>query len=304
MSRLSFALIIVLLGLFPAMKAGDPIIGPTVLDCLKDGFDAVFKYESYSGISFFSHLYQKTEKSDVLLRKSTKVFDVPKLVMHIENPLIETSYEESLKPTDLTALAHPIVVPIADADCLIDEFIATERDTQRSLIWKHSVLKLLERNFTDTIVTMGDRLRFEKEVVIEAMPFGICHANFTYSTEDKRFMLEFHGKREACDGNYSAQFLNYLKGYEDNKITGVTNETVFTYTLYFDKATHQFVKDVFKVQGKFIGEEILFYGPDAVPQKREIPFEVQDRIEFQQYRPILEEFDETTITQLYNGTNF
>lgn len=309
MARRNFALIIGLFGWIGA--TADSIIGSTVVDSLKEGFDSVYKCEMHSTVSFLAHPHQVAETSDVLLRKAKNTFDVPKFIMYIENPVIESDPKEPLTPTDLSALALPILVPVVpdpDAEFLIDEFIATKADTFKSLTWKNSVLRLLERNISAVVTEMKDklvdRLHFERKANLSDTIFGRCHTNWTFDIEDEHLRFEVSAERETCDGNYSQRFRNFLKKYDENHVTGVTDTTVFNYIWYFDKATHRFGKSVFQIQGAFIGEDGML--PDQVSEKRDIPFAVKNQIEFLQYRAyeIMDEFDEKTITKLYKSTKF
>lgn len=272
--------------------AADPATGSTVLDSLKDGFDVFYKYSSHATVSFTGHVDQVSETSDIYLRKTKKYFDVPRFVMRLENPTVEADPAKPLTPEELTALALPLVVPIADQECFIDDFMGSRRDIQRSLVWKDSVLRLLERNLTDATFDSD-----EKEVVDEDHLFGKCRVKMTVDKKDElSIAIELFVKKGDCEGSYSQQFVNFLRKYENNHVTGVTDETSFKFTRYLSKATHQFVKSELKIQGAFIAEE--------ASAKHEIPFEVSKQIEFQSYKPIEEDINERKANQYYRKTKF
>lgn len=268
----------------------------TVLDSLRDGFDAVYKLEEFLWVSFDDQLLVSrkagemdevtksigSETFDVYVRKSS-IVDPNKFILHLKNGQQQRRDEELFSERDIEAFVLPIIVTTIDFN--IDQIYATETDTRDSLYWKNNAMDLLLHNmtaFVDELDEMGDT-KYKYLELDHTGPYGDCEVEVTFKNMKDLFGFEVNTSRDDCSGDLKD---NILGLFNNNGAWNYSGGSTLQYEFVFDKETKQFLRNTFIMKGSLVGED-------------EIHFISKRNIYFDSYREIEEVFDEAKNTKMY-----
>lgn len=263
--------------------------GSTVLDYLKDGFDAVYKYEERSTISHQKLKEFEGHTFDVHLRKSSQD-DSKTFLMHLENVQLQGKHDEAPTDADLAALVLPIIVAVQNEDLDLDHINATDADTKKSLSWKHDAMTLLLHNMTEQLSDLGDLIGMSSvtvEIEMDGMPFGKCKMEFSMKNKKGKIVIEMSTKRKQCTGELDKDILEDFAKYDATDIHG---ESEMKFGFIYDKITGQFLKSYMKLKGKIVSEV-------------DLTFSLIMELHFNSFKEILNNFDETKNTKMYNESD-
>lgn len=185
----------------------------TVLDYLKDGFDAVYKCD----MIIKERLQHVRLKFDVHLRKSMHD-DPEKFVMYLENAQVNYIDIKARLP----AITLPVVFTIQNKK--VHQFYATEADTQSEVDVKSAVIAMMFYNVTEQ--------EMENKTKI-----GSCEMPITHKETEGQFVVEISVKRDECFGKL------LIEEVSDSGVTAMDIESGY----YFDKATGQLLRSFLKM---------------------------------------------------------
>lgn len=258
----------------------------TILDNLKPGFDTIYKYEENVTVSHQNIIEFEGQTFDVHLRKSTQNDTCPrKFVMHLDNVVVKGKHDKPPMESDLKAMSLPIVVTLAEDELDLDVILATESDTNKSLLWKHDALILLLHNMTEQ-VTEFDDVSDESplELELDDMAYGKCNMTFTVTeTKNDTTLAEFTTSRKNCDGQLHTYILSELAEYN---VTDVQNESDMKFEFVFDKKSGEFLSSHLRMEGK-------------IKTTQEIAFSIDMKVKFDGFKEAKKVFDETKNVKMY-----
>lgn len=256
----SFILAIILL---LGVSLGQASTG-TIIDHLKDGFDAVYKFDLKTTVSYNHQRHSIPLYFDVHLRKST-LNDPEKFVMHLENARAEQGpYRINVKEM-VPSISDPIIFTVHNKE--LDQVYATEGDIERSVDIKNSVLAMMFGNVTEQLMKDNS---------------SRCEIPVTHKETEDQFVEEISIKRDEC----SAKLL--IETVPDSGVTDVETESVY----YFDKVTRQLLRSSSKTNGTFVKDFEV------------VAFSVEADFYFDGYKEIHDIFDETENTKMYKKPMF
>lgn len=160
-----------LLGLSSNYATADSNKEWTVIDPLKDGYDAVYKYENSSQFSSQDFNYFKGQTFDVPLRKLSED-DPKKFLMHLKKVQLQGDDDHPPTDADMEALLEPIILCVGKENMKFD--IYATQDTRKSLNWKYMTLVMLLHNRKDKIKGLESRGFSSEDVEMSGVPFGKC----------------------------------------------------------------------------------------------------------------------------------
>lgn len=262
--------------------------GSTIIDYLKDGFDAVYKFEKYAVFSFQNIKEHHGHSFNVNLRKSSQD-DPKKFVLHLDTIQIQVKHDDSPTDADEEAMHLPIIFDIKDKsnDLVLDDLFAFEADTKESLNWKLDPMVLLLHNRTKHLDSFDSSEHNETtEGDIFGELFGDCKMTYRFLKKKEEHLIGFETstRRDQCTGKLHTDLLEKFAKFESTDIQG---ESKLKYVIYFDSTTLQFMRSSIKMKGKLINEQ-------------ETTFALEKKIYFDGFQAIENVFDESKNTKMYN----
>lgn len=261
--------------------------GSTILDYLKDGFDAVYKFKEQSSSSYQKLKDFKGKTFDIHLRKSSSKDDPKKFVMHLKNVQLTGVHEEQPSNTDLEALVLPIIIAVQNEDLDLDELHVTEADTKKSLSWKYDALLVLLTNMTEEVSALMDETADINSILLGIPmvgPFGYCIMQLSPKKINGQIGFEMSTRRDQCIGALDKNLVEEISEFDATDING---RSEMKFGFYYDKVTGQFLRTFLKMRAKMS----LF--------DKEMVFSIEMELQFDTFKEIEEIFDETMNTKLY-----
>lgn len=235
----------------------------TIIDHLKDGFDAVYKFDMNILVSHHKLVRVFKSKFDICLRKSSQD-DPEKFVMHLENVQFpNTEMDESLSPT----INLPVVYTVGNKG--VDQIHPTEADTKRSVDLKSVIMHILLQNDTENLI----HFQSKNNTLI-----GNCELSTKHMETEDQLGVELNVNHDECFGKFVIEKLREFGVI----VTDFDNTSGY----YFDKATGQVLRTFSEATVKVVN-------PISISVESKIHFD------FNGYKKIQEVFDETQNTQMY-----
>jgi len=253
----------------------------TVIDTLKVGSDAIFRYEYKAAETSTGKPKDfETFTGNIHLRKASKKHQ---FIMFMKDVHFESSDPEEI-PTesDLKALELPILVSVNN-EFDLDYVKTLKNETKKSITDKHDILELMIIDLTDIIVELPTILS-EKNIVrtrekIDEMPFGNCNMQLKYARKNNMFVMEMKAKRSQCTGELDKEILSVTN------TTDISRNSEFKTSYIFDEATLEFRGGEMEMQLKVQSNDT------------NINFKIEFDFDFVEYKPIEYEISETVFEE-------